>query len=245
MNIADLMPVLAASWPAAEVHPVGPFRVPVPDDGGNRVSAARLGDATARSVSEEALAAAQAAMTAQGRRPLFQVLDHQTPLSNMLDAHGYTARDHTDAMVIRAADLAATPPPVTAFTIWPPLAIQTEIWEAGGIDASRRAIMDRAHCQKITLFGRISDKPAGAAYVGLHGDIAMLHALEIAPVARRKGLAVHMMQTAAKWAADNGAAWLSILVTQQNKAAQGLYTSLGMKPVGTYVYREEAGGQTR
>ncbi|OAN80037.1 hypothetical protein A8B78_11225 [Jannaschia sp. EhC01] len=242
MNIADLIPVLAATWPAADSQTVGPFTVPSHDPGGNRVSAARLTIPTARSASEEALAAAQAAMEAQGRRPLFQVLDHQMPLSDMLDAQGYTARDHTDAMVIRATDLAATPPPVTAFTIWPPLAIQTELWEAGGITAPRRAIMDRATCPKTSLFGRILDKPAGAGYIGIHGDIAMLHALDVALAGRRKGLAIHMMRTAAKWAADNGATWLSILVTRENAAAQGLYTSLGMKPVGTYVYREKEGG---
>ena len=242
MTIADLFPVLDATWPARQARIMGPFSVPARDPGGNRVSAARLSDPTARSASEEGLIAAQAAMVAQGRAPLFQVLDHQSDLSRMLDAQGYIARDHTVAMTIRAADLAATPPPVTAFTIWPPLAIQTEIWEAGGIDAPRRAIMDRATCPKTSLFGRINDKPAGAAYMGIHGDIAMLHALEVAPSGRRKGLAAHMMRTAAKWAADSGATWLSILVTQQNKAAQGLYTSLGMQPVGTYVYREKEGG---
>lgn len=243
MTLSDLFPVLQATWPAKAVHQIGPFTIPDPDPGGNRVSAARLSDPTARSVSEEALAAAEAAMRAQSRPPLFQVLDHQTALSDLLDARGYTARDRTDAMVIAARSLAAIPPPVTAFDIWPPLAIQTEIWEAGGIDAARRAIMDRATCPKTSLFGRISELPAGSAYIGLHGDIAMLHALEIAPHLRRRGLAAHMMRAAALWAVENGAAWLTILVTRQNTAAQGLYASLGMRGVGTYCYREKEGGQ--
>lgn len=245
MTLADLMPVLAATWPASETQTVGRFTVPASDPGGNRVSAARLTDASATTATAEDVAKACDAMRAQGRAPLFQVLDHQTPLSDLLDAQGYTARDHTDAMVIRAADLAATPPPVTAFTIWPPLAIQTELWEAGGITAPRRAIMARATCPKTSLFGRITDKPAGAAFIGVHGDIAMLHALEIAPIGRRKGLATHMMRTAAKWAAESEATWLTILVTQQNDAAWGLYASLGLKPVGTYHYREKAGGSAQ
>lgn len=242
MTLADLFPVLAATWPPSAARSVGPFTIPGPDPGGNRVSAARLTDATAGCVSEAALAAAQAAMVAQGRRPLFQVLDHQTPLSDMLSAQGYITRDRTDAMVIRAADLAATPPPVTVFTIWPPLAIQTELWETAGITGPRRAIMDRASCLRTSLFGRICDKPAGVAYIGIHGDIAMVHALEIAPEGRRKGLATHMMRAGAKWAVDNGATWLSILVTRQNTAAQGLYASLGMQPVGTYTYRQAESG---
>jgi ribosomal protein S18 acetylase RimI-like enzyme len=182
-------------------------------------------------------------MQAQNRAALFQVPDHQTALAEILDARGYLVRDHTDAMVIEVRNLAAIPPSVTAFDIWPPLAIQAEIWDAGGIDAARRAIVDRAVCRKTSLFGRINERPAGAAYVGLHGDIAMLHALEVAPAGRRHGLASHMMRAAAQWAVENGATWLSILVTRQNTAAQGLYASLGMRPVGTYAYFEKKGGK--
>jgi len=243
MTLADLIPVLAATWPPAATRQIGPFTVPRPDPGGNRVSAARLTDPKAHGASDADLLAAIAAMEDQGRLPLFQVLDHQDPLTAMLDARGYIGRDHTDAMVIEATRLAATPPPVTAFDIWPPLAIQTEIWEAAGIDAARRAIMQRANCPRTSLFGRINDRPAGVAYVGLLGDIAMLHALEIAPAGRRQGLAAHMMRAAALWAAQNGAAWLSILVTRRNAGAQGLYASLGMRPVGTYVYRQKEGGK--
>lgn len=241
MNATDLFPAIAATWPPHATQTVGPFMVPDADPGGNRVSAARLIDTTARSISEEEVARASEAMRAQGRRPLFQVLDTQTDLNDMLHAQGYVARDPTDILVIESTTLAATPPPVTAFDIWPPLAIQTEIWEASGIDAARRAIMTRATCPKTSIFGRIADKPAGAAYVGLHDDTAMLHALEVAPIGRRKGLAAHMMRLAAKWTHDNGAPWLCVLVTQQNIGAQGLYASLGMKPVGTYHYREKQG----
>jgi GNAT superfamily N-acetyltransferase len=242
MNAADLFPAIAGTWPPSALREIGPFTVPEPDAGGNRVSAARLIDAAARSASKEGLDAAESAMKAEGRAPLFQVIDHQDGLSDALDQRGYITRDATDLLVIRTADLAAAPPPVTAFTIWPPLAIQTEIWDAGGIDAPRRAVMDRAQFPKTSLFGRINDKPAGAAFIGVHDDVAMLHALEVAPVARRAGLASTMMRAAADWAQKEGAAWFSVLVTQQNTGAQKLYASLGLKPVGTYRYREKTGG---
>lgn len=242
-TIGELLPVLERTWPPSRTYRCGPFVVKDPDPGGNRVSAARLASPLNEPVTASELDIAEALMRDQGRAPLFMVLDTQITLDAALAARGYTARDRTVAMMIRAQDIAAAPPPVTAFTIWPPLAIQTEIWEAGGITAARRAVMHRAeYCKKTSLFGRIADKPAGAAYIGILHDTAMLHALEIAPAARRNGLAAHMMRAAAKWAADNGAEWLSILVTCENKAAQGLYTSLGMKPVGTYVYREKEGG---
>ncbi len=245
MNAAALFPTVAATWPPSETQTCGSFTVPAPDAGGNRVSAARLTDPTVLNGSEEGLVAAEAAMLAQCRAPLFQVLDHQTGLSDALDARGYIARDHTDILLIRTSELSAAPPPVTAFTIWPPLAIQSEIWDAGGIDLARRAVMDRANFPKTSLFGRIKDKPAGAAFIGIHGAVAMLHALEVAPVARRSGLASTMMRAAAHWAETEKAEWLSVLVTQQNTAAHGLYASLGLKAVGTYCYREKTGGPTQ
>ena len=245
MNAEKIFEAIATTWPPTSTQTAGLFTVPTLDLGGNRVSAARQTDPTARSVSEEDLDQAEAAMTEQSRAPLFQVLDTQAELTAALNKRGYIARDHTDLMVIASADLAAIPPAVTAFDIWPPLEIQTELWEAGVIDAPRRAIMARATCPKTSLFGRIMDKPAGAAFIGIHDDIAMLHALEVAPIARRKGLAAHMMRAAAQWAADNNAPWLAILVTQQNIGAQRLYASLGLQAVGTYAYQEEQGGHAR
>ncbi|WP_224816719.1 GNAT family N-acetyltransferase [Hasllibacter sp. MH4015] len=242
MNAARIFPTVAATWPPVSSEVIDGFAVPSPDAGGNRVSAARLADATATGASVDAVERVEAAMQAQGRTPLLQVLDHQGALSDTLDERGYIARDHTDFLLVEAASLARTPPPVTAFDIWPPLAIQTEIWEQSGIDAARRAVMARATCPKTSLFGRINDRPVGAAYIGCHNEIAMLHALEVLREGRRKGLASHMMRMAAKWAADQGALWLCVLVTQQNVTARRLYTSLGMKPVGTYVYREKEGG---
>jgi len=100
-------------------------------------------------------------------------------------------------------------------------------------------VMDRAATPKTSIFGRISDKPAGSAFIGIHGDIAMLHALEVARAFRRQGLAAVMMRKAADWAVNQGAAWLSVLVTQQNDGAQRLYASLGLKAVGHYHYREK------
>ncbi|MEJ6393369.1 GNAT family N-acetyltransferase [Gymnodinialimonas sp. 2305UL16-5] len=239
MKIDELIPVIDATWPATETHEIGGFAVKRPDPGGNRVSATRLRDPLGEGFKMSDLDQAETMMRQQDRAPLFMVTDTQTALNDALEARGYNARDHTNALVIRSADIAAVPPPVTAFDIWPPLAIQTEIWEAGGVDLARRTIMDRALCPKTSIFGRINDQPAGSAYLGIHNDIAMLHALEVVAPCRRMGLAAHMMRKAADWAVQSGATWLCVLVTQQNKGAQRLYSSLGMKPVGTYHYREQ------
>ena len=68
-------------------------------------------------------------------------------------------------------------PPVTAFSIFPPLAIQKELWTANGIDASKIAIMDRVQTPKTTIFARINAKPAASAFVAVVNKIAMVHAL--------------------------------------------------------------------
>ena len=46
-----------------------------------------------------------------------------------------------------------------------------------------------------------------------------------------------MMRRAATWAQEQGATHMSVIYTQENEAANGLYTSLGMALTGTYHYR--------
>jgi GNAT superfamily N-acetyltransferase len=115
--------------------------------------------------------------------------------------------------------------------------VQEEIWVAGGIGPARLAIMHRAEGPKTSLFGRVNDRPAGTAFIAVHGKVAMLHALEITPRARRKGLAGVMMRAGADWAVAQDADTIAVLVTRDNAPAQGLYASLGLKPVEKYHYR--------
>lgn len=238
-GIADLVPVLAATWPAAQTRQVGPFTVQAGAGGGQRVSAARLTDPSATDATDPQIEAAVAALDGFGQPPLFQVLDHQAGLDRRLAARGLALRDTTLAMAVACADLAAVPPPVTCFTTWPPLAIQTDIWAAGGVGPARLAVMARACEPRTSLFGRTDDKPAGTAFVAIHDGVAMLHALEIAPAHRRKGLGATMMRAAADWALDQGAGTLAILVTGENRPAQGLYAFLGFQAVGQYHYRSQ------
>ena len=116
------------------------------------------------------------------------------------------------------------PPPVSCFDIWPPLAVQDEIWTQGGIGPERRAIMDRAGGPKTSLFGRINDRPAGTAFIAIHDGLAMLHALEIAGPARRKGLARLMVRAGAAWARDHGARLFTVLVTRGQRRGAGAFT---------------------
>jgi len=68
----------------------------------------------------------------------------------------------------------------------------------------------------------------------------MIHALAILPEMRRMGLARAMIHEAARWAAENGAQRMMLVVTEANDGANALYRVLGMKRRSGYHYRSEA-----
>ncbi len=229
-----LYAAIDGTWPAAAKQAIGPWTIRLDSSGSSRVSAA-----TAEQPFNDAdIVMAEIAMREAGQIPLFMIREGDDTLDDALAARGYVIKDPV-SMYAAPVDQIATerPPPVTSFEAWPPLAVQTEIWADGGINAGRIAVMDRARDPKTTLLGRINDRPAGTVYVGIAADCAMIHALEIATAHRRQGLAVHLTRAAAFWARDNGAEYLTLVTTVANDAANALYSSLGMTLVGHYHYR--------
>ena len=233
-NAHTLYEVVEVTWPPAECRDHGPVKLRDGAGGGKRVSAA-----TARlPVTAEELRCAESEMADMGQTPLFMIREGDAALDALLDDSGYQIIDPVNLYAGGIVELIAAPlASVTTFGIWEPLAVMRDIWAAGGISADRVAVMQRARCAKTTIFGRDSNRPAGAAYVGIHDDIAMVHALEILERHRGAGLGKQMMYRAAHWASDHGATHISAVCTQANSGANALYTSLGMALVGTYHYR--------
>ncbi|MCV2872115.1 GNAT family N-acetyltransferase [Defluviimonas sp. WL0050] len=231
--MSDLFAVTEATWPAAAFHKVGPFLVREGKGGGQRVSAATAeGDWTGADID-----AVEVAQKGLGQHPLFMIRPDDTGLDAALAARGYTVKDPVNLYEAPVSALLGEVKRLSAFTIWPPLAIMRDIWAEGGIGPDRIAVMERAKGPKTTVLGRVNDRASGAAYIAIHGKTAMLHALHIVPDQRRQGSAVNMMREAAKWAQDHGAERFSVLVVQSNNAAIALYTSLNMQLVGHYHYR--------
>lgn len=229
MTPEALAEVMEATWPAASRRGLGPFTLRDGAGGGKRVSAASLvGDFT-----EADLDAAEAAMPA----PLMLIRDADAALDAALDARGWRVVDPVVAYAAPVAALTADLPPLAAFPHWPPLEIARSVWAEGGIGPARLAVMDRVQGPKTALLARTDDRPAGVAFVACHGAEAMLHALEVRPEQRRKGTGQSLLHAAANWAAAQGAAQLSLVVTRQNAAARALYDRLGMRVVGQYHYR--------
>jgi hypothetical protein len=160
---------------------VGPFDLNDGAGGGNRVSAARLSDplSDGGAVSPGEVSDVATAQTARGTEALFMVFGWQDPLDRLLAAEGYATRDETLILAAPAADIAEAPPPVSCFEIWPPLAVQEEIWDAGGIGPARlrcHAPGRRSQDRPIRTDQRPSRR---AAFIAVHGKVAMLHALEV------------------------------------------------------------------
>ncbi|MGY3438312.1 MULTISPECIES: GNAT family N-acetyltransferase [unclassified Marinovum] len=231
-----LMQVCEATWPPARRFDLGPFTLRDGAGGGKRVSAATL--APGGTATEADRHQAEAAMREIGQAPLFQIRPGEDAFDASLAAAGYEIIDPVQLYVIPAEALADVAiPRVTTFCIWEPLAIMIDLWAEAGIDADRIAVMQRAACAKTGLLGRIEDNPAATAYVGLHDGTAMVHALEVTPDKRRKGMAQWMMRAAAQWTRAQGGSHLSVLCVKENAAANALYRAMGFAPAGSYHYR--------
>lgn len=226
--------VVDATWPAARYERLGPWLLRQGSGGGSRVSSTTHEGILHPGDIDEA----EEAMQNMGQQIIFQIRDGQDELDKALELRGYDVLDPVNIYACPIDNLCDHDiPPVTVLRVWEPLAIMREIWAAGGIGPERLAVMDRAKGPKTGLLGRHKDKPAGVAFVAMHNDVAMVHAVEVVPFQRRAGMGRWFMRAAALWAREQGAKTLSVICTQANTAANGLYTSLGMQVVGRYHYR--------
>ena len=232
-SISQLYDVCEKTWPPAKVYHLDGFTFRDGAGGGKRVSATTVGHVPKLSEIKDA----EDEMRRAGQKPLYMIRAGEETLDHALDDAGYVVIDPVQIYVAPIKLLTNIPiPPVTAFSIWEPLAIMNEIWDAGGIGLARQAVMHRASL-KTGIFCRWKDKPAGVAFAGLHDGVCMVHAVEVLEHQRRQGVAQWIMRKAAFWAADHGAQWMSVLCVRDNLAANTLYKGLGFEPVGAYHYR--------
>lgn len=230
---AGLNAAFDATWPAAEYARAGGLVVGRGNGGGRRVGSARRHGP----VSEDDLAQALALQRDWGQRPQVCVMDDDAELIGFCDRAGL--RRHTPAVLMQAPLPALTDrpiPPVTAFAVWPPMAIQRDLWALGDIDAARLAVMARVQGPRAALLGRMSDRAAGVGFVAIHGPVAMVHALVVLPDFRRQGMAGWLMRRAALWAQEKGADRLALAVGRENEGAVALYAAMGFAEVAGYAY---------
>jgi GNAT superfamily N-acetyltransferase len=228
---ADLLAALDATWPARRTVAQDGWLLRDGAGGGKRVSAATRDSPGADMVRAEDW------MRARGERPLFRLGPGDADLDAALAGLGYAVLDPSLIYAAPVTALAQKPPPVSLFDIWPPLAIMREIWTAGGIGDARLAVMARAPVPRAGLIARRDDRAVGVGFVAIQAQIAMLHAVEVVPGMRRRGIGALILGGAAHWAQAQGAAWLALAVTEANAGARALYERAGMAAVCGYHYR--------
>ena len=233
-NAPQLFETCDHTWPAARRFTVGNWTLREGQGGGKRVSAATaLGP-----VDSDDILQAETAMRAMGQQPLFMIRQGDDVLDALLETQGYAIIDPVILYTLPIAQLTDVPiPRVTAFTIWEPLAIMTEIWARGGIGAERLDVMARARV-KTGVLARWNEKPACVAFAGVHENVCMVHAVEVLPHQRRQGVAEWLMRAAAYWGQTEGATHLAVLCVAQNIGANAFYRSLGFAATGRYHYRQ-------
>ena len=229
----QLYAVTEETWPPARRFRHGPWVLRDGAGGGKRVSAATAEEP----VTPEDIPTAEGAMVKMGQAPLFMIREGEAALDALLAEAGYEVIDPVTLYTLPIDRLTDLPiPRVTAFEIWEPLAIMREIWAVGGIGPARLDVMARAET-KTAIFSRWDEKPAGVAFAGVHDGVCMVHAVEVPPHQRRKGVAGWIMRRAAFWGAAQGASHMSVLCVEENTAANALYQGLGFSKAGRYHYR--------
>lgn len=227
-----LLRALDITWPPAGTVAESGWTLRRGGDGGKRVSAASLDGV------QSDIAAAEARMRAWDQRPLFRLIPGEERLDAALEARGYVRLDPTVFYLAPVGLLDDGRDEVArVIRVSTPLAYLTEIWLRGGIGPGRRAVMARSPGPKIDLMARLGDRPAGAAFAAINRELAMIHAIEVAPGHRRGGAGETLIRGAASFAVEQGADWLALAVTEANAPARALYEKLGMSQAGRYHYR--------
>lgn len=246
-----------ATWPAAEIAELGPWRARFSRGGGRRVGSARPRDPEAASAQRpellEGLSAIEAWYRAREAPAYLQFTDAQvSTLGAEVEARGWRAEAPTRFYSAPVADVAARPLSTDRrpylIHVKAPLAAVDALWREDGISAGRRAVMARAKNGAIWV-ARVDHRVGGAVFVSV-GDretpsprVAQIHGLYIAPWARRRQAAADLVSQAARWAETQGAAELSIDVLAENASARALYERIGCVEAGGYVYyRKETSG---
>ena len=233
-NGSDIFEAIDVTWPAEKFLEIPKWKLRRSAKGGKRVSAATA--IGAPDISDIKLAENKMVQWHQDK--LFMIKKNEIILDEALSASGYRVIDPTNIWSISSKNLSIQKTlPVKAFTIFPPLAIQIELWRANHISPSRIEIMDRVKTHKTTIFGRINARPAASAFVAVSNKFAMVHALVVDKKCRRQGMGKFVMQKVGSWAYQMGAESVVALCTEKNCSANILYKSLGMQVIGKYHYR--------
>ena len=223
-SIKTLYETIDYTWPSASIQVNQGWLVKNGLGGGKRVSATLQLDPQANIKNAEKM------MEALSQNYLFMIRENDSVLDYKLDKLGY---DLIDPVVIFCSPISLIDKSIKGVFHSKPNTIMKRIWLNGGVSSARLNIMKRTKVSKTFIL--IDNK--AVAFVAIHNDIAMFHALEVLKEYRREGLAKIIMQQINVWASTNGAKFISAVSVKGNIPARNFYLSIGMSEVGYYHYR--------
>ena len=234
INQSEFSKLLEDTWPPEQVTHFDDWTIRISDGAGKRASAISL-EGTWEETSFRKL---KDLLRKLGKSEIFMIYQSDSLFEKELDKLNYQVFDKSYIFEIPVTELIKSkPPPISMFSIWPPLHIQKELWNSNGIGWQRQSVMNRASQIKTSILGRWSDNPVASAFIAKSGNVAFLHALVVDENFRQQGVARALMQHAGQWAEKHSCAKLMVVTTEANVAATSLYTSLEFQLVNKYHYR--------
>ena len=233
-NQSEFLKFLEDTWPPEQVIHFDDWTIRISDGAGKRASAISL-EGTWEETSFRKL---KALLKKLGKSEIFMIYQSDSLFEKELNKLNYQVFDKSYIFEIPVTELIKSkPPPISMFSIWPPLHIQKELWNSNGIGWQRQSVMNRASQIKTSILGRWSDNPVASAFIAKSGNVAFLHALVVDENFRQQGVAKALMRHAGQWAHKHNCSKLMVVTTEANVAATSLYTSLEFQLVNKYHYR--------
>jgi len=233
-NQSEFLKLLEDTWPPGEVIHFDNWTIRISNGAGKRASAISL-----EGVWEEAsFIRLKKFLKRLGKSEIFMIYQSGSLFEKELNKRNYQVFDKSCIFEISVSELIKNePPPISMFSIWPPLEIQKQLWNSNGVGWQRQAVMNRANQIKTSILARWDDNPVASAFIAKSGNVAFLHALVVEQNFRRQGVARALIRYAGQWADKNNCARLMVVTTEANSAANSLYTSLKFQLVNKYHYR--------
>ena len=233
-NQSEFLKLLEDTWPPGKVIHFDNWTIRISNGAGKRASAISL-----EGVWEEAsFIRLKKFLKRLGKSEIFMIYQSGSLFEKELNNRNYQVFDKSCIFEISVSELIKNePPPISMFSIWPPLEIQKQLWNSNGIGWQRQAVMNRANQIKTSILARWNDNPVASAFIAKSGNVAFLHALAVEQNFRRQGVARTLIRHAGQWADRNNCARLMVVTTEANAAATSLYTSLKFQLVNKYHYR--------
>jgi ribosomal protein S18 acetylase RimI-like enzyme len=239
ISTARMQAICSAGWPARETEPLGAWQLRAHAGITGRANSAMAVGDPGRPVAA-ALEAVTQWYVDRGLPPLLQ-LPLADPVNRAMADLGWRRQHVTIVQVAPVAallgSLAARDDLTASVTPVPTPEWRSLMHDLDADDPDTHvAILTGPEVVGFATLHR-GGEPVGIGRVSVEGDWAGITSVDVAPAARRQGIATAVMRTLVGWAGERGAQATYLQVRAANDAALRLYGALGYVTHHPYVYR--------